>query len=196
MAVTLGIYYLVPWIRWDRGPYLPDQAVLIDFPVAALLLLLPRDLAAGVLLHHRPAGARRARSVPGHLHRRPRLVRLYLPADGVDRSDDRGRALLAGRPQSAPQARQGALVLRDALAQERHASHLAPDRHRHRRRLGLLFRRRADASSAARQLRRAAPRLSLHRHLHRHHLCAWRHRPRAGLRLYVPLAAHSGRDVR
>src|SRR4029077_16696807 len=32
MAVTLGVYYLVPWIRWDRGPYLPDQAVLIDFP--------------------------------------------------------------------------------------------------------------------------------------------------------------------
>lgn len=32
MAVTLGIYYLVPWLRWDRGSYLPDQAVLIDFP--------------------------------------------------------------------------------------------------------------------------------------------------------------------
>ena len=32
MAVTLSIYYLVPWIRWDRGPYLPNQAVLIDFP--------------------------------------------------------------------------------------------------------------------------------------------------------------------
>jgi cytochrome c oxidase accessory protein FixG len=32
MAVTLGIYYIVPWIRWDRGPYLHDQAVLIDFP--------------------------------------------------------------------------------------------------------------------------------------------------------------------
>jgi cytochrome c oxidase accessory protein FixG len=31
MAVTLSIYYAVPWIRWDRGPYLPDQAVLIDF---------------------------------------------------------------------------------------------------------------------------------------------------------------------
>ena len=30
MAVTLGIYYLTPWIRWDRGPYAPDQAVLID----------------------------------------------------------------------------------------------------------------------------------------------------------------------
>ena len=32
MAVTLGIYYIVPWLRWDRGPYVPDQAVLIDFP--------------------------------------------------------------------------------------------------------------------------------------------------------------------
>jgi len=30
MAVTLGIYYLIPWIRWDRGPALPDQAVLVD----------------------------------------------------------------------------------------------------------------------------------------------------------------------
>ncbi|HFQ15568.1 MAG TPA: cytochrome c oxidase accessory protein CcoG [Rhodobacteraceae bacterium] len=30
MAVALGIYYLTPWIRWDRGPNLPDQAVLID----------------------------------------------------------------------------------------------------------------------------------------------------------------------
>ena len=30
MAVTLGIYYLTPWLRWDRGPNLPDQAVLID----------------------------------------------------------------------------------------------------------------------------------------------------------------------
>jgi len=30
MAVTLGIYYLTPWLRWDRGESLPDQAVLID----------------------------------------------------------------------------------------------------------------------------------------------------------------------
>ena len=32
MLVTLSIYYLTPWIRWDRGPGLPDQAVLLDFP--------------------------------------------------------------------------------------------------------------------------------------------------------------------
>ncbi len=30
MLITLAIYYLAPWIRWDRGPYAPDQAILID----------------------------------------------------------------------------------------------------------------------------------------------------------------------
>lgn len=30
MAVTLAVYYITPWLRWDRGPYAPDQAVLID----------------------------------------------------------------------------------------------------------------------------------------------------------------------
>ncbi|MDE0111109.1 MAG: cytochrome c oxidase accessory protein CcoG [Albidovulum sp.] len=30
LGITLGIYYATPWIRWDRGPNLPDQAVLID----------------------------------------------------------------------------------------------------------------------------------------------------------------------
>jgi cytochrome c oxidase accessory protein FixG len=30
MVATLAIYYLTPWIRWDRGANLPDQAVLID----------------------------------------------------------------------------------------------------------------------------------------------------------------------
>jgi polyferredoxin len=30
MAIALTIYYLTPWLRWDRGPYAPDQAVLVD----------------------------------------------------------------------------------------------------------------------------------------------------------------------
>ncbi|MDB5686036.1 MAG: ccoG [Rhizorhabdus sp.] len=30
MAVTLTIYYATPWLRWNRGPYAPDQAVLVD----------------------------------------------------------------------------------------------------------------------------------------------------------------------
>jgi cytochrome c oxidase accessory protein FixG len=32
MAVTLAIYYVLPWLRWNRGPDLPDQAVLLDMP--------------------------------------------------------------------------------------------------------------------------------------------------------------------
>jgi cytochrome c oxidase accessory protein FixG len=31
LFVTLGIYYFLPFVRWDRGPNLPDQAVLVDF---------------------------------------------------------------------------------------------------------------------------------------------------------------------
>lgn len=30
MAIALGIYYGLPWLRWHRGPDLPDQAVLLD----------------------------------------------------------------------------------------------------------------------------------------------------------------------
>ncbi|MEO1029699.1 MAG: cytochrome c oxidase accessory protein CcoG [Pseudomonadota bacterium] len=31
MAVALGVYYLLPWIRFDRGEGIPNQAVLADF---------------------------------------------------------------------------------------------------------------------------------------------------------------------
>ncbi|NVN85256.1 MAG: cytochrome c oxidase accessory protein CcoG [Rhodopseudomonas sp.] len=32
LIVTLSIYYLLPFVRWDRGPGLPGQAVLLDLP--------------------------------------------------------------------------------------------------------------------------------------------------------------------
>lgn len=32
MLVCLGVYYILPFIRWDRGAGAPNQAVLIDFP--------------------------------------------------------------------------------------------------------------------------------------------------------------------
>jgi len=32
LAITLGIYYFLPFVRWDRGPNAPSQAVLIDLP--------------------------------------------------------------------------------------------------------------------------------------------------------------------
>ncbi len=30
LAACLAVYYLLPWVRWDRGPNAPDQALLID----------------------------------------------------------------------------------------------------------------------------------------------------------------------
>jgi len=32
LVVCLGVYYLLPFVRWDRGPNAPSQAVLVDFP--------------------------------------------------------------------------------------------------------------------------------------------------------------------
>lgn len=32
MFITLGIYYLLPWVRWERPGDIPDQALLIDMP--------------------------------------------------------------------------------------------------------------------------------------------------------------------
>ena len=30
LVLLLGLYYVVPWLRWDRGPDAPSQAILID----------------------------------------------------------------------------------------------------------------------------------------------------------------------
>jgi cytochrome c oxidase accessory protein FixG len=30
MALCLVVYWVTPWLRWDRGAYAPDQAVLVD----------------------------------------------------------------------------------------------------------------------------------------------------------------------
>lgn len=31
LVLTLGVYYITPWLRWERPGDLPDQAVLVDF---------------------------------------------------------------------------------------------------------------------------------------------------------------------
>ena len=30
--ILLGLYYVAPWLRWDRGPNAPGQALLVDMP--------------------------------------------------------------------------------------------------------------------------------------------------------------------
>ncbi|MFO1151634.1 MAG: cytochrome c oxidase accessory protein CcoG [Alsobacter sp.] len=32
LVFALAVYYLLPFVRWHRGPNLPDQAVLVDLP--------------------------------------------------------------------------------------------------------------------------------------------------------------------
>ena len=196
MAVTLSIYYAVPWIRWDRGPYLPDQAVLIDFSSRRFffffLEIWPQEFyyITGLLVLA-ALGLFLVTSIAGRMwcgYTCPQTVWTDLMI-AVER-------FFQGDRNSAHAPRQGALVVRDAVAQERHASGLAADRDGDRRRLGVLFRRRADACAPARHFRRANAGLRLRRHLHRHHLRAGRHRPRAGLHLYVPVAAHPGRHDR
>ncbi len=39
MILALGAYYLLPFVRWDRGEGAPDQAVLVDFPNARFFFL-------------------------------------------------------------------------------------------------------------------------------------------------------------
>ncbi len=39
LVVLLALYYLVPWLRWDRGPNAPDQAVLVDLAHGRLFFL-------------------------------------------------------------------------------------------------------------------------------------------------------------
>lgn len=39
MAVLLAFYWIAPWLRWDRGPSSPGQAILIDLPGARAYFL-------------------------------------------------------------------------------------------------------------------------------------------------------------
>ncbi len=40
LGLCLGLYYLVPWLRWGRGPGVPDQAVLVDMHNARLYFFM------------------------------------------------------------------------------------------------------------------------------------------------------------
>ena len=56
MAVTLGVYYLLPWLRWPRAEGVPQQAVLLDFEHQRLylgpLVIWPQEfyLITGILV--------------------------------------------------------------------------------------------------------------------------------------------------
>ena len=154
MAFCLGVYYLLPFVRWNRGLGAPDQAVLVDLPNSRFYFffieLWPQEVYyfTGLLIVSCPD------AVPDERRRRPHLVRLSLPADGLDRSVLRRRAADRRRPPRAhaERRRQGHDEARALRRNPAEAFDLADDRLVDRRRLGALFQRRADAGEAARHL--------------------------------------------
>ena len=157
--VTLGIYYVTPWIRWDRGPALPDQAVLVDLAnrrfyfffieiwpqefyfVAGLLIMA----GLGLFLFTSALG----RVWCGYTCPQTVWTDLFILVERWIEGDRNARVRLWNAPWTR---RQGP----PARGQ---VDRLAADRRRHRRRLGLLLRRRADALARAPDLQRAAGRL-------------------------------------
>ena len=196
LALCLGIYYLLPFLRWDRGPNLPNQAVLLDLAnnrfYFFFIEIWPQEvyyftglliLAAFVLfLMNAVAG----RVWCGYLCPQTVWTDLFLAVERVFEGDRRERIKRDEAPWTTDKA----------AAQDRQACRLAADRLVDRRRLGALLRRCADAGEAAGDADGAVHRLCLDRDPDLHHLCARRHHARAGLPLYVPLAAHPGRAHR
>ena len=104
-CVLLGIYYVAPWLRWDRPGDAPDQAILIDLANRRFYFFFIEIWPQEFYYVAGPADHGGRRPVPRHLAVRPRLVRLCLPADRVDRSLHLGRKQDRGRPQCPHQAR-------------------------------------------------------------------------------------------
>ena len=196
MAVTLTIYYVTPWLRWDRGAYAPDQAVLIDlanrrfymfsieiwpqefYYVAGLLIMA----GIGLFLVTSAVG----RAWCGYACPQTVWTDLFVHIERAIDGDRNAQIKLAAAPWSAGKARQAGAQIR----------HLAGDRGGDRRRLDLLFRRCADAGARIRHRHARLCRLCDGRRADLHHLPAWRLHARAGVHLHVPLAAHPDGDAR
>ena len=185
LIITLGIYYLLPFIRWDRGPSEPSQAVLLDMVnkrfyfffieiwpqevyyltglliLAALTLFLMNALAGRVWC--------------GYLCPQTVWTDLFFAVERWVEGDRRARMQNDAAPWT------GSLIARKAL------KHFL---------LGAVFFRCAHIGEKPDHIYRAHDCLCLDRHSDLHHLCAGWPYARAGLSVYVPLAAHSGRADR
>jgi hypothetical protein len=196
LIVGMAIYYLLPFVRWDRGPNLPDQAVLVDFERRRFYFffieLWPQEvyyftgllILAAIILFLMNALA--GRIWCGYLCPQTVWTDLFLRVERFFEGDRRDRIKLDDAPWTAdkvgPQGRQ-------ALC-------LADDRLVDRWGLGALLRRRANAGARSRHLAGPVHRLSVDRHPHHHHLHPRRPPARAGLPAHVPMAAHPGRADR
>ncbi len=194
MAFCLGVYYLLPFVRWNRGLGAPDQAVLVDLPNSRFYFffieLWPQEVyyftgllivAAITLFLMNSVGGR---IWCGYLCPQTVWTDLFYAVERMVEGDRRERM--------KKDAARGTLKLRAVRGDHAEAFDLADDRVVDRRRLGSLFQRCADAGEAACHLPGADAGLYLDRDLDGHDLCARRLHARAGLRLHVPVAAYPG----
>ena len=197
MAVTLTIYYATPWIRWDRGPYAPDQAVLIDLAHRRFYMfdieIWPHEFyyVAGMLIMA-GIGLFLVTSAVGRA-----WCGYSLPADRLDRPVPACRPLHRRRPQCANR-----VCKRRRGARRRFSSALA----KWSIYLVISFWTGgawimyfADAPTLTRDFwtRQCSQRgLCDGRRADRDHLHLRRLHARTGVHLHVPLAAHPDRDDR
>ena len=151
MAFCLGVYYLLPFVRWNRGLGAPSQAVLVDLPNSRFYFFFIELWPQEVYYFTGLSDPRRHHALPDEFGRRPNLVRLSLPANRVDRSVLCRRALVEGdrRERMRKDAARGTMKLQAFCGNRPEAFDLARDRVVDRRRLGSLFQRCADAGEAA-----------------------------------------------
>ena len=165
MAFCLGIYYLLPWVRWDRGPGAPDQAVLVDLPNSRFYFFFieiwPQEFyyVAGLLIIAALA-LFLVTSVGGRIwcgYTCPQTVwtDLFYAVERLVEGDRSERM--------RKDAARGTMKLQRFAETRAEAFDLAADRLVDRRRLGVLFRRCADAGEAARHVPGADARLYLDR---------------------------------
>ena len=196
LVILLAIYYIVPWLRWDRGPTAPDQAVLVDLTGPRLYFFFieiwPQEVyyLTGLLIMA-AVGLFLATSLAGRIwcgYACPQTVwtDLYVWIERKIEGDRSERIRLDKSP----------LSMRKVL--KKLYKHLAW--------LVVAFLTGGawamyftDAPTLVAGLcqvpgRRVVP--DLHRPLHVHHIPAGRLGAGAGLHLHVPLAADPGRHDR
>ena len=172
MLVCLGVYYLLPFVRWNRGLGAPNQAVLIDLPNSRFYFffieLWPQEVYyfTGLLIIAAVAlflmNAIGGRIWCGYLCPQTVWTDLFYAVERFDRR----------RPPRADEEGCGQRPI-DGTARRRdraQAFDLAHDRLVDRRRLGALFRRCADAGEGSRHLPGADAGLCLDRHPDGHDL--------------------------
>jgi hypothetical protein len=188
LLTLLGIYYLLPWVRWDRGEGAPDQAVLVDMAnerayfffieiwaqevyyltgvliIAAVALFLVTSLFGRVWC--------------GYACPQTVWTDLFMWVERLIEGDRSARIRLDKTPPSATKARR-----------------LGADRGHDRWRLDSIFRRRPDLAGPHLHPASGGLGLLFHRPLHGHHLQLRWPDARAGLHLHVPLAALPIRHV-